>query len=143
MKGIVIGIAALVLGANLAWADAQQDALTAQKKFIEAYKTCNVPELSKLITSDMQFIHVGGMTQDKTSFVAGVGGCALSNLVLEVSKVRMYGDTAVIQGTQTHTLKNGTSGTLVVSQVYVKQNGAWLFASHQSTAPAAPPAAKK
>ena len=143
MKGTVIGMATVVLGANLAWADAQQDALAAQKKFIAAYKTCNVPELSKLITGDMQFIHVGGHTQDKAQFVAGVGSCPLSNLALEVSKVRMYGDTAIIQGTQTHTGKNGTSGTLIVSQVYVKQDGSWLFASHQSTAPAGPPAAKK
>ena len=137
MKRTVIGIATVVLGASLAWADAQQDALAAQKQFIAAYKTCNVPELNKLITGDMQFIHVGGNTQDKAQFVAAVGGCSLSNLALEVSKVRLYGDTAIIQGTQTHTGKNGTSGTLIVSQVYVKQNGAWKFASHQSTAPAA------
>jgi uncharacterized protein (TIGR02246 family) len=143
MKGIVIGIATVVLGANLAWADAQQDVLAVEKKFIDAQKTCNVAELNTVVADDMQFIHVGGNTQDKAAFVAGVGMCALSNLTLDVTKVRLYGDTAVLQGTQVHTLKNGTSGTLIVSQVYVKQNGAWKFASHQSTAPAAPPAAKK
>ena len=137
MKGIAIGFVVMVLGAGVAFADPSQDAaLAVQKKFIDAQKTCNVAELNKIVADDMQFIHVGGMTQDKAAFVAGVGGCALSNLTLDVTKVRMYGDTAVIQGTQVHTLKNGMSGTLIVSQVYVKKNGAWLFASHQSTAPA-------
>ena len=144
MKGIVIGFVVMVLGAGVASADPSQDAVMAvQKKFIDAQKTCNVAELNTIVTDDMQFIHVGGNTQDKAAFVKGVGGCALSNLTLDVTKVRMYGDTAVVQGTQVHTLKNGMSGTLIVSQVYVKKNGAWLFASHQSTAPAAPPAAKK
>lgn len=144
MKGIVIGFAAVVLSANLAWADTQQDVVALAQRFIDAQKTCNVAELNKIVADDMQFIHVGGNTQDRSAFVAGVGGCALSNLTLDVTKVRVYGDaTAIVQGTQVHTLKNGTSGTLIVSQVYVKQNGAWKFASHQSTAPAAPPAAKK
>lgn len=144
MKGIVIGLAAVVLGANLAWADTQQDVVALAQRFITAQKTCNTAELNKIVTDDMQFIHMAGNTQDKAAFVAGVGGCALSNLTLDVTKVRLYGDnTAILQGTQVHTLKNGTQGTLIVSQVYVKQNGAWKFASHQSTAPAAPPAATK
>lgn len=144
MKGIVIGMAAVLLCAHVAAADTQQDVVALAQRFITAQKTCNTAELNKIVTDDMQFIHMAGNTQDKTAFVAGVGACALSNLTLDVTKVRLYGDnTAIVQGTQVHTLKNGMSGTLIVSQVYVKQNGAWKFASHQSTAQAAPPAAKK
>jgi len=144
MKGIVIGFAAVMLSASLAQADTQQDVVALAQRFITAQKTCNTAELNKIVADDMQFIHVGGNTQDKAAFVAGVGGCALSNLTLDVNKVRVYGDsTAIVQGTQVHTLKSGMSGTLIVSQVYVKQGGAWKFASHQSTAPATPPAAKK
>lgn len=142
MKGIVIGLALTVLGANVAFADAQQDVVALAQRFIAAQKSCNTAELHKMVADDMQFIHVGGMTQDKTTFVQGVGACALSNLTLDVTKVRLYGDTAILQGTQVHTLKNGTSGTLIVSQVYVKQGGTWKFASHQSTAPA-PQVSKK
>lgn len=136
MKGIVIGLALTLLGAQVSFADTQQDITALAQRFITAQKTCNTAELNKMVTDDMQFIHVGGMTQDKTAFVQGVGGCALSNLTLDVTKVRVYGDTAILQGTQVHTLKNGTGGTLIVSQVYVKQGGTWKFASHQSTAPA-------
>ena len=136
MKGIVIGLALTLLGAQVSFADTQQDITALAQRFITAQKTCNTAELNKIVADDMQFIHVGGMTQDKAAFVAGVGGCALSNLTLDVTKVRVYGDTAILQGTQVHTLKNGTSGTLIVSQVYVKQGGTWKFASHQSTAPA-------
>jgi uncharacterized protein (TIGR02246 family) len=144
MKGIVIGLATLVLGANAASADTQQDIVALAQRFIAAQKTCNTAELNTIVADDMQFIHVGGMTQDKAAFVAGIGGCMFSNLTLDVTRVRVYGDsTAIVQGTQVHSLKNGAGGTLIVSQVYVKQNGAWKFASHQSTAPAAPPAAKK
>ena len=81
MKRIVSGLAAALLGVVLAHAEAGQDGvLSAQQKFVDAYRTCNVAELNKLVTDDMQFIHVGGMTQDKTTFVAGVGQCALADL---------------------------------------------------------------
>ncbi len=143
MKGMVIGLALSLLGTGVAWADAQQDALAAQKKFFEAYRTCNIPQLNAVITDDMQFIHAGGMTQDRASFVAGVGACVLADLTIDVTKVRVYGDTAIIQGSQVHTLKNGTKGTLLVSEVFVKQGGAWKFASHQSTVPGQQPPAQK
>ncbi len=116
---------------------AQNAALAAQKKFLEAYKTCNVAEMNTLVTDDMQFIHTGGNTQDKAQFVAGVGSCSLTDLTLDITKVRMYGDTAIISGKFNYATK-ATKGTLIISEVYVKKDGHWLFASHQSTEPAAP-----
>ena len=141
MKRTVIGVvvaAVAVCGAFVQAKEsgAQDAALAAQKKFVEAYRTCNVPEMNKIVTEDMQFIHVGGMTQDRTTFVNGVGQCSLADLNVEVTKVRMYGDAAVIMGKFNYKTKQGPAGMLIISEVFVKQNGAWRFASHQSTAPA-------
>ncbi|MGE3579327.1 MAG: hypothetical protein AB7I25_12790, partial [Vicinamibacterales bacterium] len=65
MKGIVIGFAAVLLTANLAQADVRQDVTALAQRFITAQKTCNTGELNAIVADDMQFIHVGGMTQDK------------------------------------------------------------------------------
>jgi ketosteroid isomerase-like protein len=138
MKRIVTGFVVVACGARLAYGDPSQDAaLAAQKKFVEAYRTCNVSAMNQIVTDDMQFIHVGGNTQDKAQFVAGVGACGLADLTIDVTKVRMYGETAVLQGNLHYKSKQGPGGMLIVSEVFVKRQGAWQFASHQSTAPQA------
>jgi ketosteroid isomerase-like protein len=137
---VLTGLAVAILTAGSVYAQAKpEDAvLAAQTKFVDAYRTCNVAEMNKIVTDDMQFIHVGGNTQDKAQFIAGVSACSLADLRIDVSKVRMYGDAAIIQGMFNFKLKQGTGGTLVISEVFVKRNGNWQFASHQSTAPTAP-----
>jgi ketosteroid isomerase-like protein len=140
MKHVLKGLAIAILAAGSVYAQSKpEDAvLAAQKKFVDAYRTCNVAEMNTIVTDDMQFIHVGGNTQDKAQFVAGIGTCSLADLRIDVSKVRIYGDAAIIQGMFNYKPKQGAGGTLVISEVFVKKNGAWQFASHQSTLPAAP-----
>jgi ketosteroid isomerase-like protein len=114
------------------------DVLAAQQEFVTAYRTCNIGDLERMVTDDMRFIHVGGTTEDRAAFIKGVSTCGLADLRVDVSNVRMYGDAAVLQGMFHYKTKQGPAGTLIISEVFVKQGGAWRFASHQSTAPAQP-----
>jgi ketosteroid isomerase-like protein len=139
MKRIAIGIVFVVAACSgLSAQDGARDAVVAAgNKFVDAYKACNVNELGRQVTDDMQFMHIGGMLQDKKAFLAGVGTCALTDLQVDVMNVRIYGDAAIITGKQNYKTKT-MSGSLFYTEVWVKRNGGWLFASHQSTVPAAP-----
>jgi ketosteroid isomerase-like protein len=144
MKRVVIGMAFVVAAwSGLFAQDSGREAVVAAgNKFVDAYKACNVNDLGRMVTDDMQFMHIGGMLQDKKAFLAGVGTCALTDLQVNVMNVRIYGDAAIITGKQNYKTKT-MSGSLFYTETWVKRNGGWLFASHQSTVPATPsPAAE-
>jgi hypothetical protein len=107
--------------------------LTAKEKVIEAQRTCNVALANEWVTDDMLFIHANGILQDKKAFGDFVKTCTLADIRFDVDNVRTYGDVAVLSGKLPFKMKQGTSMSFFVSEVYVKRNGKWLFASHQST----------
>jgi hypothetical protein len=107
--------------------------LMAKEKVIEAQKTCNVALANEWVTDDMLFIHANGILQDKKAFGDFVKTCTLADIRFDVDNVRMYGDVAVLSGKLPFKMKQGPGMSFFVSEVYVKRNGKWLFASHQST----------
>jgi uncharacterized protein (TIGR02246 family) len=117
----------------------QEAVIASSRRVANAWETCNVGEIRTLTTDDMQFIHSDGRIQGQDQFAKEVSGCSIAKLQVEVSLVRMYGDAAILQGRYVFTTKKGQPGALLISEVFVRRNGNWLFASHQSTpAPAAP-----
>jgi ketosteroid isomerase-like protein len=124
-------IAIVGLGAQSPDHDA---AAAASRKFAAAFKSCDTPGIAAMVTDDMQFIHVDGRIQGKTELTAEVAGCALSDLRLNITRVRTYGEAAIVQGTYDVTTKDGRVHKLLISEVFVRRNGSWFFASHQSTA---------
>lgn len=111
--------------------------VAAHRTFLDAYKTCNTGVMSTLVTDDMQFMHLGGNIQNKEQFVKGVGSCSLTDITSDIINTRMYGDTGIVMGKFNYKTKTG-GGVLLFTEVYVKKNGQWIFATHQSTEPAAP-----
>lgn len=107
--------------------------MAAQQKFHNAQKTCNVAEISQMVTDDMMFLHADGRVEDKKAFTDFVSKCSLSDIRLDVKTARIYGDVAILTGDLPFTVTQGPSMSFVVSQMYVKRQGKWLFASHQST----------
>ena len=107
--------------------------MAAQTKFHEAQKTCNAAGIGAMVTEDMLFLHADGRVEDKAAFTKFVSACVLEDIRLDVTTARTYGDVAVLMGTLPFKVKQGPGMTFRATQVYVKRNGAWLFASHQST----------
>lgn len=107
--------------------------MAAQTKFLEAQKTCNAAGIGGMVTDDMLFLHADGRVEDKAAFTKFVSMCVLEDIRFDVKTARTYGDVAVLTGALPFKIKQGPSMSFVVSQVYVKRNGTWLFASHQST----------
>jgi uncharacterized protein (TIGR02246 family) len=107
--------------------------MAAQAKFHEAQKTCNAAGIAGMVTDDMLFLHADGRVEDKAAFTKFVSMCALEDIRLDVKTARTYGDVAVLTGSLPFKVKQGPSMTFMATQVYVRRNGAWLLASHQST----------
>jgi ketosteroid isomerase-like protein len=138
-KGVMMMFALAMATIGAAEARAQKEPtidpalMAAQQKFHDLQKSCNAAEIGHLVTDDMMFLHADGRLEDKAAFTKFVSACQLSDIRLNVKSARMYGDFAVLQGDLPFTIKNGPSMNFAVTQVWLKRQGKWLFASHQST----------
>jgi ketosteroid isomerase-like protein len=118
---------------------AKDEVIAAQKRFYEAYQACDAKAMAGLVTDDMWYFHsTGGIQHDKAEMLASLTpDCFIEVLRCDVRTVRIYGDTAVLVG-DLHFKGKGTpkvAAQLTSSQVFVKQNGRWLFASNMSAEP--------
>lgn len=116
---------------------AKDEVLAAQKRFYEAYRTCNAKDMEQLVVDDMLYFHsTGSLQHNKAELLKSLAQpCGFDVLRVDVQTVRIYGDTAVLFGD----LKVKRPGVpavnapLIATQVFVRQNGRWLFASNQSS----------
>ena len=137
-------IAAVTVTSALTIAQAQEnvkeEVLAAQKQFYQAYESCDAEAMEPLVTDDMMYLHsTGGLQSNKTELVESLTGsdCFIEVLRVDVDSVRIYGDAAVLFG-DLHFKGKGTpkvEAKLRASQVFVKQDGRWLFASNSSMEP--------
>ena len=106
---------------------------------MDAFKTCRANDMERLVTDDMLFIHSTGNADNKAQFLEYVTGCKITDLAMPSdTNVRVYdGQAAIVTGDMTFETKS-VDGTMVVTQVWVKANGAWRFASHHTTIPPVP-----
>jgi hypothetical protein len=138
MKRIAIGLILVLTTSAASFAKdeaAASSVVAAHRKFFDAYRACNGGTIATLVADDMQFMHAGGMIEDKSSFVKSVSSCALSDISSEILNTRTYGDTGIVIGKLNYQTKAGPGGMLFFTEVFVKKNGAWTFVSHQSTPP--------
>lgn len=142
MKPIAIGILLVVLASAAPSAQpgtsARDEVLAAQKRFYEAYRTCNVKEIADLVTDDLLYVYSVGFThKGKPEFLKSLEGatCGWDVLQVDATDVRVYGDTAVLIGDFRYKGKNrpAVDAKLVAMQVFVKRNGKWLFAANATS----------
>ena len=117
----------------------QDEVLAAQKRFYEAYRDCDHESMEQLVTEDLLYgFSVGFVHKGKAEFIESLKpeGCGWDELTVEVKDVRIYGDTAVLLGDFHYDPKGDTPRLelpLTAMQVFVKQNGRWLFAANQTS----------
>lgn len=140
----VVAVAALLTamdaGAGAQSTDAvKNEVIEAQKRFYNAYKTCNREETESLIVDDPLYRHAAGTVQEgKAEFLKGMrpaDACNFDVLRVDARSVRVIGDTAIVFGDLTWKVKNGPvtePGKNIAMTVFVKRNGRWLFASNVS-----------
>lgn len=109
--------------------------IAADNRWANAYATCDAKTWNELFADDTTFIHAVGNTDDKAGMLVRLKDCPMEWVANEVHKVRLYGDVAIVNGSMQLRRKGATTiGATVYTRTYVRQNGAWRIAAHQSTA---------
>ena len=111
----------------------------ADQSFFTALRTADGPALAALLTDDFVLIDVlRGGEVPRGDLIAAVGAGQLRFDAIEVvaSRVRRYGDTAIVTGETRMRGRFGDAGWAAHSRythVYVQQDGRWRLASAQGT----------
>jgi Domain of unknown function (DUF4440) len=104
---------------------------------ISALDADNLEALTQLMSDDLVHIHATGLTENKTSYLAGVALLPRRSSRLSTA-VRMYGNMAVLTGKVTNRVRRpgATSdeiSNLMVTQVACKETHGWRFVSYHAT----------
>jgi len=93
-------------------------------------------DFEKLVADDWIAISPDGKSQTKADRAAEIKTADITSATLGDMKVRVFGDTAVVTGTDDEiTLKDGKKSIdhYVWTDVFVKRNGKWLGVASQTT----------
>jgi ketosteroid isomerase-like protein len=143
MKRLVAGaaLAIVFVGITRAASDnaAKNEVIAAQKRFYEAYQSCDAKAMQPLVVGDLLYLHsTGSLQHNKEELLKGLTpNCSIQILRVDPEVVRVYGDTAVVFGRLHFKAKSSpeVQANLLAAQVFIKRNGKWLFVHNSSTEP--------
>jgi ketosteroid isomerase-like protein len=142
LSGPLVVLATVLTFAAFAHAQSkgEQEIQAAEKAWADAYQACDVPGMSRILSDDLTLIqHVNGSTMDKDAFLKSMASCSMEKVTNDPARIRVYGDSAVVQGTSTYNIKNmATPISVIFTRVWVKTKGQWQTVNHQSTGLPAP-----
>jgi ketosteroid isomerase-like protein len=116
-------------------ADVSQTLQAAEQAWLNAEKNHDAAAFEKLVSNDWIAITPDGKTQTKAERAAEIKTSDVGSATLGDMKVRVFGFTAVVTGTDDEvTTKDGkkSSGHYVWTDVFVKRNGKWLAVASQT-----------
>jgi ketosteroid isomerase-like protein len=103
--------------------------------WLNAEKNHDTAAFEKLVADDWIAIGPDGKSQTKAQRAAEIKGAHISSATMGDMKVRVFGDTAVVTGTDDEiTMKAGqkSSDHYAWTDVFVKRNGKWLAVASQT-----------
>lgn len=141
MRKTVAALWILLLMASIASAQAANvgdEILKIDARRFVAMTRADLAELDRILADDLTYTHSTGNTETKKEFVAAIESGTLKYLSIESdeNKVRVYGDTAIINGRAK--VKVSSRGqeqafTIRFIDVYTKRNGKWQMVAWQSS----------
>ncbi|HVG21241.1 MAG TPA: DUF4440 domain-containing protein, partial [Blastocatellia bacterium] len=134
-----------VAGASTPAGAAEQELLKVERAWLDAYLNRDVNAMEQIESDDFTITHADGQVITKAQEIANLRKAAARDSSLSFStedtKVRLYGDTAILTGIFVSKSKTSTERSRY-TDVYVKRNGRWqVVASHLSRLAPPPPAA--
>ncbi|MGA9998190.1 MAG: nuclear transport factor 2 family protein [Pyrinomonadaceae bacterium] len=151
MKNLVIVAVMMMLGISVAKgqtqgvnasqdAKAEQELRKLEREWLDAYDNHDVEAMKRIVADDFTITYENGSVLDKAKTVGmlrpGTPKNPDTSQWTEDSKVRLYGDTAIITGK--YVFKRRDKDKEIVSEsrytdTYIKRNGRWqVVASHLS-----------
>jgi len=109
-----------------------------ENDWVDAQKTKNAEKLGDILADNWVGLGWDGKRTDKAKALAEMKtpGNSLDTIEMGPMTVRVFGNTAVVTGSDTEkSMEDGkdTSGKYVWTDVFVKQNGKWRAVASQST----------
>ena len=104
-----------------------------EQTWIKAENHHDAATFERIVADDWIGIEPGGKRQTKAERAADIkaspgGAATIGNL-----KVRVFGDTAVVTGTDDEITKDGKESHLVWTDVFLKRNGKWQAVASQTS----------
>ena len=139
MKSLLLCAILAVAGASLAVAAVEDEIKAADMQWAAAAKSGDPARLEKLLSNDLIYTHATGIIDDKAAYIEKLKSKRQKYDGIEHSNVRVKvfgGDTAVLTARMR---MHGTNQSgpfddqLLMIHVWVKVNGAWQLAAHQTT----------
>jgi ketosteroid isomerase-like protein len=106
-----------------------------ERAWLDAEKNHDAAAFEKLVADDWIAISPDGKTQTKAERAAQIKGGQIASATMGDMKVRVFGDTAVVTGTDDEvSMTDGkkSSEHYVWTDVFVKRNGKWLAVASQT-----------
>ena len=106
-----------------------------ERAWLNAEKNHDVATFEKIVADDWIAITPDGKSQTKAERAAEIRNSPTVSATMGPMKVRVFGDTAVVTGTDDETtVENGkkSSDHYVWTDVFVKRNGKWLAVASQT-----------
>ena len=134
-----IVIASALLGQTKGGKNAAEEVLIQiEHEWSQADLKKDAAALNRILAEDWIGIDFEGTVIDKARARRGIvsDAAALESTVLRDMKVRIYGDTAIVTGTDTEKGEyhgKDSSGKYVWTDVFVRRDGRWQAVSSQST----------
>ncbi len=139
MKTLLLCTVLAAAGATASFAAVEDEVKAAEAQWAAAAKSADAGKLQSLLSNDLVYTHSSGIIDDKTSYLAKLTSNRQKYEGIEHTnmKVRVYnGDAAVVTA---RVRMHGTNQSgpfddqLLMTHVWVKVNGAWRLAAHQTT----------
>jgi uncharacterized protein (TIGR02246 family) len=106
-----------------------------ERTWLNAEKTHDAATFEKLVADDWMAIGPDGKTQTKAERAAAISSAKVSDAIMGDMKVRVFGDTAIVTGTDDETSTEGgkeVTDHYVWTDVFIKRNGRWLAVASQT-----------
>jgi ketosteroid isomerase-like protein len=107
----------------------------AERAWLNAEKNHDVAAFENIAADDWVAISPDGKSQTKAERAAEIKATHISSATMGDMKVRVFGDTAVVTGTDDEVTVEGgkkSSDHYVWTDVFVKRNGKWLAVASQT-----------
>ena len=131
IAAVLVAMGSVVFGQS----KGEQEIQAAEKAWADSYQACDMPGMGKVLSDDLTLVnHTNGGTMGKEAFVKSMASCSMEKVTNDPARIRVYGDTAVVQGTSMYNIKKMAAPISVIfTRVWVKTNGQWQVVNHQST----------
>ena len=107
-----------------------------EQAWLNAEKNHDAAAFEKIAADDWIAITPDGKSQTKAERAAEIKAANTTSATMGDMKVRVFGDTAVVTGTDDEVTMEGgkkSSGHYVWTDVFVKRNGKWLAVASQTS----------